>query len=137
MLCSDFADSCLVAERQGAIVGWVAGYRPPAQPADFFVWQVAVAGQARGAGLAGRMIEALLCRPQAAGASHLSTTITSGNRASWSLFKSLARRWSAPLERTLRFDRDRHLAGRHDSEWQARIGPLPQFPSEQTSGDRT
>ena len=128
LLCSDFADSCVVAEEGARLVGWVSGYRRPVAPADFFVWQVAVAPAARGRGLAGRMIEALLHRPQATGVRHLVSTITAGNGASWALFEGLARRWRAPLERSPRFDRDRHLAGAHDSEWQARIGPLPRIP---------
>ncbi|BAK65479.1 L-2,4-diaminobutyric acid acetyltransferase [Sphingobium sp. SYK-6] len=130
--CTHFADSCVVAERDGDIVGWVSGHRPPSDPASFFVWQVAVGAQARGLGLAGRMIEALLDRPQAAGVTSLITTVTADNRASWALFESLSRRWSAPLEKSVLFDRDIHFAGAHATEWQARIGPLPQRERQQT-----
>ena len=114
-----------MAERDGRPVGWVSGYRPPAAPETLFVWQVAVASQARGQRLAGRMIEALLTRPQQAGVTHITTTITDDNRASWSLFEGLARQWGVPLEKSARFERDTHFAGAHATEWQARIGPLP------------
>lgn len=124
--CTDFADSCIVAEYDGALVGWVSGYRPPAAPDNFFVWQVAVSPAARGQRLAGRMIETLLARPQQAGVTHLTTTITPDNHASWALFEGLARRWNAPFEKAARFERDAHFAGAHATEWQARIGPLPQ-----------
>ncbi|OYW87818.1 MAG: diaminobutyrate acetyltransferase, partial [Sphingobium sp. 32-64-5] len=60
--CTDFADFCILAERDGQPVGWVSGYRPLSAQENFFVWQVAVAAEARGQGLAGRMIEALLAR---------------------------------------------------------------------------
>src|SRR5690606_21532662 len=30
--CSHFADTCVVAERAGQIVGWISGYRPPSAP---------------------------------------------------------------------------------------------------------
>ena len=123
--CTDFAGSCIVAERGGALVGWVSGYRPPATPENFFVWQVAVSSAARGQRLAGRMIEALLARPEQAGSTHLTTTITDDNRASWALFQGLARRWNASIEKTARFDEQAHFAGAHATEWQARIGPLP------------
>lgn len=125
MQCTDFADFCILAERDGQPVGWVSGYRPLSAQENFFVWQVAVAAEARGQGLAGRMIEALLARSTSAGVTHLITTVTDDNRASWALFESLARKWRVPLHKSARFERDAHFAGRHATEWQARIGPLP------------
>ncbi|MGE4321846.1 MAG: diaminobutyrate acetyltransferase [Sphingobium sp.] len=123
--CTDFAAFCILAERNREAAGWVSGYRPPSAPEDFFVWQVAVAETARGQGLAGRMIEALLARTENAGVTHLITTVTDDNRASWSLFTGLARKWQVPLLKSARFERDAHFAGAHATEWQARIGPLP------------
>ena len=106
------------------MVGWVSGYRPPAAPENFFVWQVAVSSAARGQRLAGRMIEALLARPAQAGVTHLTTTITDNNRASWALFRGLARRWRVRIEKTARFEQQAHFDSAHATEWQARIGPL-------------
>jgi L-2,4-diaminobutyric acid acetyltransferase len=71
------------------------------------------------------MIEALLARPAQAGVTHLTTTITDDNRASWALFQGLARRWGVRIEKTARFEEQAHFAGAHATEWQARIGPLP------------
>jgi len=71
------------------------------------------------------MVEALLDRPAAAGVTHLITTVTEDNRASWTLFEGLARRWNAPLAKSALFERETHFAGAHATEWQARIGPLP------------
>lgn len=122
--CTHFADHCVVAEKDGRIVGWVSGHRPPSEPAAFFVWQVAVSSAARGQKLASRMIEHLLARPAQAGVTHLITTVTDGNAASWALFNGLARNWDAPLERSALFEHDAHFAGAHDTEYQARIGPL-------------
>lgn len=107
------------------MVGWVSGYRPPATPGTLFVWQVAVSPAARGQRLAGRMIDSLLARPEQAGVTHVTTTITDDNRASWALFEGLARRWNAPLAKSARFEREAHFAGAHATEWQAQIGPLP------------
>ncbi len=114
-----------MAERDGAVVGWVSGYRPPSDPQSFFVWQVAVAPAARGARLARRMIETLLDRPAARGVTHLITTVTAANRPSWALFEGLARTWDVPLAKSALFERETHFAGANDTEWQARIGPLP------------
>ncbi len=122
--CDHFADHCIVAEKAGRIVGWVSGYRPPSDPDGFFVWQVAVAAEGRGQRLASRMIKALLARPAQRGVTHLVTTVTDDNQASWALFRGLARDWGAPFERAPLFERDRHFAGAHATEHQARIGPI-------------
>lgn len=123
--CSDFAETCIVAERDGEILGWISGYRPPAAPERYFVWQVAVSAAARGEGLALKMLQALMERPALAGATTLTTTITADNAASWGLFNGFARRIGATLEKAPRFEREAHFAGAHDTEWEARIAPLP------------
>lgn len=122
--CTDFADTCVVAERAGQVVGWISAYRPPAAPERIFVWQVAVDDSARGEGLALRMLDALIALPAVADATDLTTTITHDNAASWALFRAFARRHGATLVRQPRFDRDAHFGGAHDTEWEARIAPL-------------
>lgn len=123
--CSDFADTCVIAEKGGEIVGWVSGYRPPSHPDRIFVWQVAVDKSARGLGLGGRMLDELISRPAVRGATILTTTVTAANEASWALFQAFARRHDARLTRSRRFEREAHFAGAHDTEWQASIVPLP------------
>jgi L-2,4-diaminobutyric acid acetyltransferase len=123
--CTDFAATSILAERDSELLGWISAYRPPSDPECLFVWQVAVSSKARGIGLAGRMLDALLQRPAVAGATALTTTITADNAASWALFEAFARRHGATLTRTPRFEREEHFGGAHDTEWQARIAPLP------------
>lgn len=132
--CDHFADHCVIAEKAGRVVGWVSGYRPPSDPDAFFVWQVAVSAEGRGQRLASRMITALLARPAQRGVTHLITTVTDDNHASWSLFRSLARDWNAALERSALFDREVHFAGAHATEYQARIGPIDQKKIEKEQG---
>ena len=132
--CTHFADHCVIAERHGAIEGWVSGYRPPSEPESFFVWQVAVAPAARGQRLGSRMIEELLDRPSAQGVDYLITTVTDDNVPSWALFKGLAKQWNTALAKSVLFDRDTHFAGAHATEWLARIGPLPRKPGGSTQG---
>ncbi|MCE9650977.1 MAG: diaminobutyrate acetyltransferase [Parvibaculum sp.] len=122
--CLHFADTCVVAERNGKMVGWISAYRPPAEPERIFVWQVAVHEHARGLGLGRRMLDALLDRPASRGATTLITTITEANDASWALFGSFARRHGADIHRRPLFDRDVHFAGAHDTELLVSIGPL-------------
>ncbi|GLV30227.1 L-2,4-diaminobutyric acid acetyltransferase [Sphingobium sp. TomTYG75] len=133
--CTHFADSCVIAEQNGALAGWVSGYRPPSEPDSFFVWQVAVAPAARGQRLGGRMIEALLSRPSADGVTHLITTVTDDNLPSWALFGGLAKQWSTALSKSALFHRDTHFAGAHATEWLARIGPLPRMSGGTAQGE--
>ncbi|MEN8722214.1 MAG: diaminobutyrate acetyltransferase [Alphaproteobacteria bacterium] len=124
LLCTDFADTCVVAEQDGKILGWVSGYIPPNDPATLFVWQVAVHEDARGQSLGRRMIAELLARPAAANAHRLRTTITPDNDASWALFQSVARHLGAALNDQPWFLREAHFAGAHDTENMVTIGPL-------------
>jgi len=130
--CSHFAGTAIVAERDGEMVGWISGYRLPADPTRLFIWQVAVAGTARGTGLAGRMLDGLLDRPETEGVTHLVTTITRSNGASWAMFRSWARKRPAPLAESELFEKDRHFSGRHPTEWQVEIGPLERSRAQRT-----
>src|SRR5690606_13480868 len=105
-------------------VGFISAYIPPGQADTLFVWQVAVAAEARGEGLAGRMLDGILQRESCADVRYIDTTITPGNEASWALFESWARRHAAPTEKRVHFERDRHFGGQHDDEYLMRIGPF-------------
>jgi L-2,4-diaminobutyric acid acetyltransferase len=125
--CTHFAETCVLAESTDSnksIQGFVSGYRLPDDPKTLFIWQVAIAPVARGQGLARRMLLELLTRPACAATTHLQTTITPSNEASWALFRSLAELLQAPLEQQLLFDRDLHLDGVHESEQVVTIGPF-------------
>jgi L-2,4-diaminobutyric acid acetyltransferase len=129
--CTHFADTCVVAERAGVLAGWASAYRPPSAPDQLFVWQIAVHRAARGAGLGTQLLEALLARPGAKGATGLLTTITAPNAASWALFDAFARRCGGPMHRRPIFDRDAHFAGAHDTEHLVSIAlPAPRLPKE-------
>ena len=119
---SHFADTAVLAEHQGQIIGFISGYRLPQQPNTLFVWQVAVASQARGHGLASRMLLELLSRQP--NIEFLHTTITPSNQASWHTFSRLARTLNAPLNSRELFNREQHLANQHDTEMLVEIGPF-------------
>lgn len=120
--CSDFQETCALAEMDGKPVGFLSGYRPPAKPDTLFVWQVAVAEEARGLGLGRRMMLDIVSRdPQIR---FIEATITEDNDASWALFRGTAKRLDADFNSAPRFDRERHFRGRHDSEHAIRIGPF-------------
>ncbi|MEX5729718.1 L-2,4-diaminobutyric acid acetyltransferase [Rhodovulum iodosum] len=119
--CDHFRDTCIVAEMDGDIVGWISAYVLPNDPETLFVWQVAVSDKARGHGLGRRMLAELLERDTCAEVFRLKTTITRDNEASWGLFKSFARRLGARLEHDAHFTRDAHFEGRHDTEYMVTI----------------
>ena len=114
--CDHFRDTCIVAERDGRMLGWVSGYRLPYDPETLFVWQVAVSEEARGEGLARRMLQALLARKDCEGVTRLQTTITRDNAASWALFRSLARTHDGRFDAQAHFTRDTHFRGYHATE---------------------
>ena len=126
--CTHFADTSVAAvpsESTGEeVLGFISGYLIPERNNTLFIWQVAVSEQARGLGLAGNMLKQILDRPQCAQVNFLETTITESNQASWALFKSLAKKLETGLEKSSMFDREKHLAGKHDSEFLARLGPF-------------
>nr|WP_298415167.1 diaminobutyrate acetyltransferase [uncultured Halomonas sp.] len=124
LLATQFRDSCAVAtNEEGEIVGFVSGYTKHSAADTYFLWQVAVGDKARGTGLARRLVEAILSRPELASVRHLETTITPDNMASWGLFRRLADRWQAPLNSREYFSTDQ-LGGEHDPENLVRIGPF-------------
>ena len=127
--CTHFAQHCAVARIDGRIVGWISGHRPPERSDTYFLWQVAVHPDARGRGLARRMMAQILSRPAQSGIVRMETSITPGNAASWALFRSLSGWLRAPLQSAPWFDRQRHLDGAHDSEHLVRIGPFAAPPS--------
>ena len=95
----------------------------PQRPDTLFVWQVAVHSQARGQGLGVRMLDELVLRLQPGGVTHMETTITRDNEASWAMFGRHASNFSAAMDDRVFFDREQHFQGSHDSEYLVRIGP--------------
>lgn len=122
--CTHFAETCALAERDGEIIGWVSGYRPPEAPDELFIWQVAVHASARGLGLGQSLLETLLLRPAEREVATLSTTITPENAASWALFRSFAQTHHAVMRQRPLFERDNHFNGEHETEFLVSIGPL-------------
>jgi L-2,4-diaminobutyric acid acetyltransferase len=122
--CTHFAATCIIAEREGKLEGWISAYRPPNDHQAIFVWQVAVHAGARGRGLGVAMLEALLARPAVADATRLITTVTPSNLASRRMFDSFARLHHAAVTARPHFDRERHFGGGHESEELIAIGPL-------------
>lgn len=122
--CTHFADTAIVAERDGDLAGFISGYIDPRRSDTLFIWQVAVASECRGHRLATRMLTKLLERESCRHVRYLTTSITPDNAASWGTFRALAGALATELTTTPWLSSQRHFEGRHDAEELVRIGPF-------------
>jgi len=132
--CDHFAETCVIAELDGEIVGWVSGYIVPSAPDTLFVWQVAVDSKARGMGVAKKMLAELFAREVCDGVARLQTTITADNEASWALFNAFADRMDAPIDHEAHFEEEAHFDGAHETEFMVTIGEFGALADE--AGDK-
>ena len=122
--CTHFSSTCMLAELDGVIIGWVSGYRPPEELSTLFVWQVAVAEAARGKRLARRLLSKLLESDGCVGVEQVKTTITPDNASSWKMFEGFADEFDATVTDKVWLCGERHFGNDHDSEHMLTIGPL-------------
>lgn len=128
LMATDFADTTIVADRDGDLCGLITGYHPPARPEVLFVWQVAVATSVRGTGLAATMLDTLTRRVREDRHGHpvtVEATVSPSNSASRALFGAFARRHGVPMSEHPRFlaahlDADQA----HEDEPILHIGPI-------------
>lgn len=119
-----FDGTCGVATTGDELLGFVTGFRLPADPETLFIWQIAVTESARGTGLGGRLLDEVANRATHPRIRHLAATVTPDNAASDRLFRSFAERWGATCETEELFDRGDFPHGDHQPEFRYHIGPL-------------
>jgi L-2,4-diaminobutyric acid acetyltransferase len=124
LLCKDFADTCIVAERDDRLVGFATGYRPPGRPDVVFLWQIGVDAATRGQGLGKRLLAGFLRQASAGGTSLLETTISPSNQASQALFRGVARDLGTDCKVLPCFPTELFPSGGHEAEDLYRIGPF-------------
>jgi L-2,4-diaminobutyric acid acetyltransferase len=136
LLCRHHGRTCLVAEEEDRLVGFVTAYVPPAEPDVVFVWQIAVAASHRRRGLARRLIQQLLDRcPEAR---FVECTVTPSNAASLRLFRDLAAARGAEFSLTPGFAVGDFPpeSPAHEQEDVVRIGPFDGGRSDDPSPER-
>lgn len=127
LMCREFAETSVVAiEADGTMSGALVGLRPPRRADTLFVWQVAIALDARGRGMGGRLLDAAVER--ASGVRFLEATVTPSNAASRGLFLSFARRHAVPCAVSPAVPAELLSTpdAPHEAEQLFRIGPLPE-----------
>lgn len=115
---SHFAQTCVLAENEGKLLGFVSGYLRPDKPKELFVWQLVVCESARGQGIAKALVEqqiqqALALAPEL---QSVSCTISPSNAASQAVFSHLGKCFGLRLTKT-EFLTDKHFGNtEHEAE---------------------
>ena len=122
LLGEHFRDTCVVAEYQGKIAGFISAYRPPERNNTLFVWQVVVNQTLRGQKVAGRMLNALMQRFEPRDVRYVEATVNPSNTASRRLFERLATERGTALEEETFLDAAAFgPGGDHESEILLRV----------------
>ncbi len=124
LLCGHFGPTSVVAEDDGAIVGFIGGYRPPTDPDQLFVWQIATRADKRGQAVGDRMADHILARPSCAGVRYLGATVTPSNQASRRFFEGFARAKGVDCAEEPFLRADQFGADAHEEEILLKIGPF-------------
>ncbi|NOY70434.1 MAG: diaminobutyrate acetyltransferase [Deltaproteobacteria bacterium] len=98
IICRHFGKTCIAAEKQGHVIGFVTAYIPPGSPDSLFVWQVAVDEKERGQGVGLKMLTNAFNNLKELNIKNMDTTITPSNQASINLFTAVARELNLPFE---------------------------------------
>ncbi len=128
LMATHFAETSIVADRDGDLCGLITGYHPPRRPEALFVWQVAVADSRQGTGLATTMLDTLIRRIRENRHGHpitVEATVAPQNSASRAFFGGFARRHGVPMVEEPCFSSEQ-LDTDHDHEDEPllRIGPI-------------
>lgn len=91
-----FTDTCMIAQSNEEIVGFISAFRSPRNPETLFVWQVAVSSSHRRQGIAKAMLKQILKQKECKGVRFIETTVSPTNMASRRLFLSFAEEESVP-----------------------------------------
>ena len=122
LMCDHFRDSCVVAEADGAIVGFISSYRLPQRPDHLFVWQVVVDHEYRGNQIASRMLDALIQRFDGEEIRFIEVTVNPSNSASRALFERLASIRGTTIKEELFLEASAFgSGGNHESEILLRV----------------
>lgn len=122
---SHFKNTCIIAEKNNEILGFISGYKKPEEPNTLFIWQMAVAPDYRGKGLALIMLSSILTRKEHSHLAALEATITQSNKSSWRVFEKLDEICGGFGHVSTFLDENEHFNGNYDTEFLYRI-PLNQ-----------
>ena len=118
-----FNETCAIAINEiDQVVGFVSGFQDPKKSDTLFIWQVAISKDARGNGLASKLIHFIL--QEHPHMQFIETTITKDNASSISLFNKISRELNTNIIEEPFLDKSKYFLNQHDSENLFRIGPF-------------
>jgi L-2,4-diaminobutyric acid acetyltransferase len=124
LLCHHYRDTCIVAEKNGEIVGFISAYLVPGRPQTLFVWQVVVDASLRGKGLARVMLNSLLAGGACKDVRQLEVTVNPSNQASRRLFDAFAQLKECELKESIFMQAEDFGGEEHEQEILLSIGPF-------------
>ena len=124
LLCHQFKKTCVVAEHDSKIVGFISTFVSPENQDTLFVWQAAVDKSFRNCGIAQTLITEALSQ---AGPfiRNVTATVTPSNSSSLQFLQNFANSLHAELSVNPLFS-SALLGSNHEPEDLVTIGPIPQ-----------
>ena len=118
-----FNKTCAIAVNEiDRVIGFVSVFQDPRKKDTLFIWQVAISKDARGDGLASKLIHFIL--QEHPHMQFIETTITKDNTSSISLFNKISQELNTNIIEEPFLDKTKHFLNQHDSENLFRIGPF-------------
>jgi len=103
LLCEHFQSTCVVAENDGDIIGFISAYIPPDRHDTLFIWQIVVIEALRGRGVAKRLLRHLLSRPNLKRIRYVEAMMSPSNEEAQPLFGALAKQCNCSLDEMMTF----------------------------------
>lgn len=122
LLCHQFSKTCVVAEYDSKIIGFLSGFISPKNPDTLFVWQAAVDDEFRNKGVAKELTFKALSQTDPS-VRFVEATVTPSNKASLKFLQNFASQLDANFTKTSLFSTEL-LGGNHEPEDLVRIGPI-------------
>lgn len=124
LLCDHFRETCRVAEQDGKIIGFVTAYKLPGKDNTLFIWQIGIAVEARGRGIAKKLVLELLSGKACKNINTLQATISPSNSASMALFRAIARHLETGFAEREYFAEELFPGMQHEKENLVTVGPF-------------
>lgn len=124
MLCRYFSQTCVVAEIDNKIAGFISAFLSPTDSTVLFVWQVAVDKSFHRRGLGMTMLKHLLEREACKNVKYIEITVNPSNEPAYCLYYKLAEALNASVEEFECFPSWMFPDGQHEEEIMLGIGPF-------------
>lgn len=130
LLCHQFSNTCIVAEDNSRIVGFLSSFVSPKDFQTLFVWQAAVDESYRSRGIARDMVTTVL-KKSPPDVKFVEATVTPSNKVSLKFLQNFAEDYNAMLVKKPLFSSE--ILGGHEQEDLVRIGPIQRQVEEVTA----